>query len=244
MHSVLVVLRWLLGRLAIALVALALAGRMVEAVRRGRRQAAERRRIEREVLPSLYDIHPGALTAPRRRLGVHPVPLDRIVGTLRHPSQNTADFLPLPELRGQNWGARWQRITGATNRLAVLPPVDLVKVGDDYYVEDGHNRVAAARQAGAIAIDADVTELVLPGQDVAPIETYEPTAHLGTDEVIAAAAGRRSPTAEVRPWTDGLTREELASVSDPAAEEHAAMAPEAVQGHESAPAPDPADERA
>ena len=35
--------------------------------------------------------------------------------------------------------------------------------GDDYYVVDGHNRVAAARQAGGLEIDADVTQLLIPG---------------------------------------------------------------------------------
>ena len=97
------------------------------------------------VLPSLFDRYPGATAAPRRAIGLRSVPLDRIVGTMRHPSQNTADFLPLPRLRGANWRGRWQRINRAIDRLATLPPVDLVQVGDDYYVVDGHNRVAAAR---------------------------------------------------------------------------------------------------
>lgn len=115
------------------------------------------------VLPSLFDLHPGAGTTPRRTVGVRSVPLDRIVGTMRHPSQNTADFLPLPRLRGANWSGRWQRINRAMDALTTLPPLDLVQVGDDYYVVDGHNRVAAARRADAVEIDADVTQLLLPG---------------------------------------------------------------------------------
>ena len=55
------------------------------------------------VLPSLYDRHPAATTALRRPRGLQVVPMDQIVGTTRHPSQNTADFLPLPGLRGRNW---------------------------------------------------------------------------------------------------------------------------------------------
>ena len=116
--------------------------------RRRRADAGGRRRAERDVLPSLLDRYPGATAAPRRPIGLRSVPLDRIVGTMRHPSQNTADFLPLPKLRGANWRGRWQRITRAIDRLETLPPVDLVQVGDDYYVVDGHNRVAAARQGG------------------------------------------------------------------------------------------------
>jgi len=165
------------------------------------------------VLPSLYDRHPAAATALRRPRGLLIVPLDQIVGTTRHPSQNTADFLPLPGLRGRNWQGRWQRIRHAIDDLSVLPAVELVQVGDDYYVSDGHNRVAAAREAGAVAVDADVTELVLPGVErAADAETEHSDAAqllLGADELQAAAAGRQSRTAEHRPLVDELRREQL-----------------------------------
>jgi ParB-like nuclease domain len=201
-------LRWLLSRLAVLLVVAALLGRVRGWLRRGARVAVNGAGV-RDVLPSLYDLHPGALQAPRRRLGVRAVPLDAIVGTLRHPSQNTADFRPLPQLRGENWQARWQRITRATDRLAVLPPIDVVKVGDDYYVADGHNRVAAAREAGVVEIDADVTELVLPGIEPDPYAPPPPSTLMEADELRPAARGRHSPTAERRPRADGLTRREL-----------------------------------
>ena len=142
------------------------------------------------------------------------MPLDRIVGTLRHPSQNTANFLPLPRLRGRNWEGRWQRIQRAMDRLAVLPPADLVKVGDDYYVEDGHNRVAAALQAGAVAIDADVTELLLPGHTSSRLHR-DAGALLGTDEVRQAGMGRMSRTVALPSRTDELSRAELARATDP-----------------------------
>jgi len=167
----------------------------------------------REPLPSLYDRHPRAGTAMRRPRGLQIVPIEQIVGTLRHPSQNTDDFLPLPYLRGKNWSARWQRIRQGMRDLSMFPAVELVKVGDDYYVADGHNRVAAAREVGAVAIDADVTELVLPGTHAAP---EDPATHrdapgllLGADEVRQAAAGRQSPTAEHRSNVDELRREQL-----------------------------------
>jgi hypothetical protein len=70
-------------------------------------------RREAPVLPSLYDRYPGATAALRRPRGLRVVPIERIVGTARHPSQNTADFLPLPHLRGRNWRARWDRIRRA-----------------------------------------------------------------------------------------------------------------------------------
>jgi hypothetical protein len=203
MSLILSMLRWLVTRAALLVVAAVVAGRARTA---WRRRARARRR---SVLPSLYDRYPGATRAPRRRIGLQTVPLERVVGTMRHPSQNTGDFLPLPELRGTNWLGRWQRINRATNRLEILPPVDLVKVGDDYYIEDGHNRVAAATAAGAVDIDADVTELLATGsQPTAPIL---PTTSglIGTQEIRQAATGRQPRAAVHRPAEDELTRDEL-----------------------------------
>ena len=163
-------------------------------------------------LPSLYDRHSDAAAATRRARGLQVVPLDQIVGTVRHPTQNTSDFLPLPVLRGRNWEARWKRILKAFEALETLPPVELVKVGDEFYVVDGHNRVAAAQRSGAVAIDADVTELLLPGADAEPEQAHEPDAHtllLGADEVREAVVGRQSRTAERRSRVDQLRREEL-----------------------------------
>lgn len=172
----------------------------------------------REPLPSLYDRHPRAASGMRRPRGLQIVPLDRIVGTTRHPSQNTADFMPLPYLRGRNWDQRWQRIQSATSDLSVLPAVELVQVGDEYYVADGHNRIAAARRAGAVAIDADVTELILPG--VTPsaeghgARQDAPSLLIGADELRQAAAGRQSRTAEHRSNIDELRRDQLTHDSD------------------------------
>lgn len=187
---------------------------------RGRlfRHRLPRLRRSPAVLPSLYDRYPAAATALRRPRGLQIVPLDKIVGTTRHPSQNTADFLPLPGLRGRNWQARWQRIRRATSDLSMLPAVELVQVGNDYFVADGHNRVAAAREAGAVAVDADVTELVLPGVERAPEadEEHHDAAQLllGADELQQAATGRQSRTAEHRPMIEELRREQLTRPSE------------------------------
>jgi hypothetical protein len=45
-----------------------------------------------------------------------------------------------------------------------MPPLDLYKLKTDYYVLDGHHRVAAARQLGQLYLDAIVTEFV-PARD-------------------------------------------------------------------------------
>ena len=167
------------------------------------------------ILPSLFDRHPHAGSASRRALGVRVVPIDRIVGTARHPSQNTDDFLPLQRLRGRNWSARWQRLNRATSQLVALPPVDLLQVGDEYWVVDGHNRVAAARRNGSVAIDADVIELLLPG-----VDSLDETPHsvagsaAGADELRQAAVGRQSRTAIHRPAIDSVRRADLLRGAD------------------------------
>lgn len=209
MHLFIRPIRWFVSRITAAVVIFAAAERLWHALRGHSAAETQRRHAVRAVLPSLFDIHPTATSAPRRPVGVRTVPLARIVGTMRHPSQNTADFLPLPDLRGQNWRGRWQRINRATDRLEMLPVVDLVQVGDDYYVEDGHNRVAAAWRAGALEIDASVTQLLLP--DVKPAEAgwLDPSSVVGGEELRQAATGRHSRTVEQRTASDALSRADL-----------------------------------
>ena len=127
-------------------------------VRRVRRQG-------RQPLANMWGVHPDARLAAMRELGLHTVPVDEIAGTaVEGPIQRGGDYLPLRERRGDDWRARWQRIRGALDRLETLPPVDLLKIGERYWVVDGHNRVAAALYNGQVAIDANVVELRLPGQ--------------------------------------------------------------------------------
>ena len=200
---------WLLTRLALGAVALGFMGRVVDRMRSRSRAAGEGRAAARSVLPSLLDLHPDATQAPRRPVGVRAVPIEHIVGTMRHPSQNTADFLPLPFLRGENWRARWQRIIRAHDRLETLPPVELVQVGDEYFVADGHNRVAAARRVGAVDVDADVTQLLVPGVAQPDGSPLDAASLVGSDSVRAAARGRLSRTVEQRSAEDMVSRQDL-----------------------------------
>jgi hypothetical protein len=134
-------------------------GRRAEAARLRELRAAARR-----PLPSLWELHPDARRASLRELGVRTVPLDMIRGTaVAGPTQRGGDFLPLRGLRGANWESRWQRIRRAVDRLETLPPVDLMKYGDEYWVVDGHNRLGAAKYAGQVGIDASVVELRTAG---------------------------------------------------------------------------------
>ena len=39
----------------------------------------------------------------------------------------------------------------------VFAPVQLIRVGDDYFVRDGHHRISVARALGQYAIEAEIT---------------------------------------------------------------------------------------
>ncbi len=161
--------------------------RPLPASRRGRLAARAR-----QPLPSLYDRHPEARSLAPRQLGLRTVPVDEVVGTaVAGPAQRGGDFLPLPPFRSGNWEARWQRIWRAVDRLTILPPVDLVKYAEGYWVEDGHNRVAAANYAGQVAIDASVTELVPPGSALTEAPSSLAADLVGSARLRAAGEGHR-----------------------------------------------------
>ena len=123
------------------------------------------RRLGRIPLPYLYDVHPDARRRTPRELGVRTIDVADIAGTaVGGAQQRGSDFLPLKPFRSLNWMARWQRLGLAADRLAVLPPIDVLRYGDTYWVLDGHNRVALALYRGQAAIDADVVDLVDPEQ--------------------------------------------------------------------------------
>lgn len=162
----------------------------------GERSGARVRRVRqmgREPLANLWEVHPEARLASIREVGLQTVPVEMIVGTaVEGPAQRGGDFLPLRDRRSADWRARWQRILSAVDQLHNLPPVELIKFGDEYWVVDGHNRVAAALYTGQVALDASVLELRLPGMasSAAP-STVAPMLE-GSRELRAAGSGRLS----------------------------------------------------
>lgn len=89
-------------------------------------------------------------------LGFQVVPLEAIVGTIDRGRDFDRRFRPTS---GRARG-RWEQIAAAARRGESLPPVDLVRVGEIYFVRDGHHRVSVARALGRTDIDASVTEVV------------------------------------------------------------------------------------
>ncbi|MDI6769813.1 MAG: hypothetical protein QMD04_09065 [Anaerolineales bacterium] len=86
--------------------------------------------------------------------GVRVVEVKRIVGSLNRYQQFDRAFLP----KRSDSADRWQRIDRAFYEDISLPPVVLYKVGEVYFVVDGHHRVSVAREQGQDFIDAEVRE--------------------------------------------------------------------------------------
>jgi hypothetical protein len=51
---------------------------------------------------------------------------------------------------------RWIGIAVARRQGTVLPPVELIQVGDVYYVRDGHHRISVAKAEGQAEIEARI----------------------------------------------------------------------------------------
>lgn len=104
-----------------------------------------------------------AVSGASRRLQV--VRLDSVVGTLEPSVHFDARFRPGSEFLRR----RWERIALAYRRGDALPPIEVVKRPDGYYVVDGRHRVSVARALGHADIDAWVTAGRGAGRDAAAV---------------------------------------------------------------------------
>jgi hypothetical protein len=86
--------------------------------------------------------------------GMQEVPVDKIVGSMDRYRDFDRRFLP----KRKNTANRWKSIDRAYYQDVVLPPIQLYKVGDIYFVKDGNHRVSVARERGVAFIDAEVIE--------------------------------------------------------------------------------------
>jgi hypothetical protein len=86
--------------------------------------------------------------------GVKTVKVEQIVGSLNRYHEFDRAFLPAAD----QLAARWQNVDRAFYKDVSLPPVVLYKVGQVYFVVDGHHRVSVARQQGQEFIEAEVRE--------------------------------------------------------------------------------------
>ena len=120
--------------------------------------ASVSRLFVRPELPVLDEVHPSAALGTRVNLGVQAIAIEDIRGTaVGGPRLRGADFKPIEDLRGRGWRIRYDRLREAVKAMAVLPPIEVFEVGGEYWVVDGHNRVALARDSKLAFLDANVT---------------------------------------------------------------------------------------
>lgn len=86
--------------------------------------------------------------------GVTLVPLSAVRGSENRVCDFDADFRPLQE----HDKPRWIGVMRAMNSGIPLPPVELIRVGEHYFVRDGHHRISVAKWLGMKEIEAEVTE--------------------------------------------------------------------------------------
>lgn len=174
------------------------------------------RRMGAQPLDYLYEVHPDARQARPVQVGLRTIDVADIAGTaVGGGDQRGGDFLPLKPFRGKNWSARWQRLRQAHDRLAILPPIDVVKHADRYWVTDGHNRVALALYGGQVGVDASVVELVPMGSTrTEPIGSLAATA-AESRSVRTAASGHRPSDALSRNEPSMPDLADLPDVADP-----------------------------
>jgi hypothetical protein len=82
------------------------------------------------------------------------IPLKAIVGSVDRCTDYTRSFLPLKD----SDQARWTRVAKALVGEKPLPPIRVRKVGQVYFVIDGHHRVSVARQLGLSHLEARVSQ--------------------------------------------------------------------------------------
>jgi hypothetical protein len=94
----------------------------------------------------------------QRYIGLRQVPVEQIVGSMGRYRDFDRAFLP----RQKRTKNRWVSIDIAHYEEISLPPIELYKMGEAYFVKDGNHRVSVARERGQNYVDAYVIEIDLP----------------------------------------------------------------------------------
>ncbi len=90
--------------------------------------------------------------------GIQTVDISKVIGSENRFEDFDRAFLPLNKANK----AKWINVNTSLNPAGSWPLVSLYKVGDYYFVQDGHHRISVARNAGQRFIDAEVIELKVP----------------------------------------------------------------------------------
>ena len=87
--------------------------------------------------------------------GIHDIDISKIVGSIGRAQDFDRDFMPAND----HVLHRWVNIDRIYHDGVGLPAIEVFKLGDEYFVEDGHHRVSVAKFHGQKYIDAHVIEI-------------------------------------------------------------------------------------
>ena len=110
-------------------------------------------------------------------LGIRSVPIRQIRGSEDRSNDFDVSFSPLQE----HSKGKWLSVAIAWLRQEPLSPVELIQVGDVYFVRDGHHRISVARTLEQEHIDAEVIVWEVTG--LLPWENLVPTRRLAAQPV-------------------------------------------------------------
>jgi uncharacterized protein DUF4032 len=106
--------------------------------------------------------------------GVQHVPISSVVGSVNRYRDFDREFLPVQS----HTRPRWESVDIANMTDVNLPPVQLYKVDNVYFVKDGNHRISVAREKGVDFIDAEVIEC----------PTTVPVTHIGDQQDLLRLA--------------------------------------------------------
>jgi hypothetical protein len=124
--------------------------------------------MERRQLRCFHEDAERAGVLVQRNLGVRTIEVARIVGSVDRCTELGMDFRPAPRRRRKHDEDRLNRVRRVMDSSAMMPAIDVYKLGFGYYVLDGHHRVAVALENNQVEMDANVVEYVPVADEQAP----------------------------------------------------------------------------
>lgn len=88
-----------------------------------------------------------------QQIGLRTILVESIVGSVNRTKDFDRRFRPTSARVRE----RWQRLALAQRRGESIPPIEVFRIGDLHFVQDGHHRVSVAYALGLSTIDAYVT---------------------------------------------------------------------------------------
>lgn len=108
-------------------------------------------------LENMQEVLNGRKIKSQYSMPIQSVPVEQIVGSEGRSLDFDRSFHPLNS-RTQD---RWIRIATARMIGDNIPPVELIQIGESYYVRDGHHRISVSKALGEDFIDAAIVVLEL-----------------------------------------------------------------------------------